>query len=191
VRHIAYTSVLNPAPGTSPVADDHRATEQALRDSGLAWTALRNGLYAEHRIGEAQAALAAGALHHNLGDGRTAFVSREDCAAVAVAVLTGGAEHDGKAYDVTGPELLGGDELAALYAEVGGAPVAAIAVEDAAWIAGGVAAGLPEPVAELLAGFGRGIREGHLAAVGDAVSRLTGRPPTPLRAVLEPALASA
>src|SRR3954453_15643577 len=168
VRHIAYTSVLNPAPGTSPVADDHRATEQALRDSGLAWTALRNGLYAEPRIGEAQAALAAGALPHNLGDGRTAFVSREDCAAVAVAVLTGGAEHDGKAYDVTGPELPGGAELAALYAEVGGAPVAAIAVDDAAWIAGGVAAGLPEPGAALLAGFGRGIPEGPLAAGGAA-----------------------
>ena len=185
VRHVAYTSIPNPAPGTSPVADDHRATEEAVQASGLAWTLLRNALYSEYRIPEAQSAVAAGALNHNLGAGRTAYVSRDDCAAVAAAVLADGAEHEGKAYDITGPELLGADDLARIYG------VPAVAVDDAAFVAGAVAAGLPEPVGQLLAGFGRAVREGHLDQRSDAVQRLTGRPPMSVAAVVEPALAGA
>jgi NAD(P)H dehydrogenase (quinone) len=185
VRHVAYTSISNPAPGTTPVADDHRATEEALKASGLAWTLLRNALYSEYRIPEAQAAQAAGALHHNLGDGRTAYVSRDDCAAAAAAVLAGGAEHDRQTYDITGQDVLGADDLARIYG------VQAVAVDDDAFVAGGVAAGLPEPVAQLLAGFGRAVREGHLAQRSDAVQRLTGHPAVSVAAVVEPALAGA
>lgn len=83
-----------------------------------AWTFLRNGLYSEYRIPEAQGAGASGVLRHNLGDGRTAFVARDDCAAAAAAVLAGGDEHSGQAYDITGPELLGATDLAQLYAEL-------------------------------------------------------------------------
>jgi NAD(P)H dehydrogenase (quinone) len=185
VSHVAYTSIPNPAPGTSPVADDHRATEEALKASGLAWTLLRNALYSEYRIPEAQSALPAGAFHHNLGDGRTAYVSRDDCASAAAAVLAGGAEHDGQAYDITGPELVGADDLARIYG------AEAVAVDDRAFVAGAVAAGLPEPVAELLAGFGRAVREGHLDQRSNVVERLTGRPAVSVAAVVEPALARA
>jgi NAD(P)H dehydrogenase (quinone) len=185
-RHIAYTSVPNPAPGTSPVADDHRATEEAIRASGVACTFLRNALYAEYRVAEAQAAIEHGAFHHNLGEGRTAYVSREDCAVAGAAVLAGGAGHEGKVYDITGPELLGAGDLARIYGELGGTMVEAIAVDDAAF-----AAALPEPVAALLTAFGRAIREGHLDQRSDAVAGLTGRPATPLADVLSSALARA
>jgi NAD(P)H dehydrogenase (quinone) len=192
VRHVAYTSLPNPsAANPAAVADEHRATEDALRASGLAWTLVRNALYSEHRIGEAQAAVASGVLHHNQGDGRTAYVSREDCAAAAAAVLAGGTRHEGKVYDITGPELLGGDDLAALYGSVGGAPVQAVAVDDDAYVAGALAAGLPEPVAGLLASFGAAIRGGHLDQVSTTVADLTGRGPRPLREVLEGALVAA
>jgi NAD(P)H dehydrogenase (quinone) len=192
VRHVAYTSLPNPvAENPAGVAAEHRATEEALRASGLQWTFLRNALYSEHRIAEARAALEHGALHHNQGDGRTAYVSREDCAAAAAAVLAGGDEHAGKAYDIAGPELLGGDDLAALYAEVGGAPVAAVAVDDAALVAGLTGAGLPEEVATLLASFGAAIRGGYLDQLGTTVEDLTGRAPRSVRDVLSGALAAA
>jgi NAD(P)H dehydrogenase (quinone) len=182
---IAYTSIPNPAPDNpAPVVPDHAATEEALRASGVAWTFLRNALYAEFRIPEAQAALAGGTFAHNQGDGVTAYVSREDCAAAAAAVLLGGAEHHDKAYDTTGPERFGGDDLAELYASVGGRPVAPVRVDDDAYAAGLVAHGVPEAAAPMLASFGRAIREGKLDQLSGDVEALAGRAPVTLRDVL-------
>ena len=58
VRHVAYTSLSNPvAENPAPVTPEHLATETALRESGMAWTFLRNNIYAEFQAtGAAQAA---------------------------------------------------------------------------------------------------------------------------------------
>jgi len=188
---IAYTSIGNPTEGNpAGVVPDHRATEEALKASGVAYTMLRNALYSEYRLPEAQAAIASGQFHHNQGDGVTAYVSREDCAAAAAAVLAGGDEHANKAYDITGPELLGGADLARIYGEAGGTAVAAIAVDDDAFMAGLVAAGVPAAAAPLLASFGRAIREGQLAQLSGDVEALTGRAPRAVGDVLAAALAA-
>jgi NAD(P)H dehydrogenase (quinone) len=186
VGHVLYTSIPNPTPDhPGPVPAEHRATEEAIRASGLAWTFLRNSIYAEMQSASAEAALASGRHVTNTGDGRTAFVSRQDCAAVAAAVLTGDG-HEGQAYDVTGPELLAADGLAALYAETGGKPVEVVQVDDAAYAAGLVEhAGLPPVVAEVYAAFGTATRLGFLDVRSDVVERLTGRPPHSVRAILE------
>jgi NAD(P)H dehydrogenase (quinone) len=182
---IAYTSIPNPAPSNpAAVVPDHAATEQLLKDSGVAWTFLRNALYSEYRIPELQGAAASGTFAYNSGDGASAYVSREDCAAAAVAVLLGGDEHAGKAYDITGAEAFTGAQLAELYASVSGRPVAATPVDDAAFIAGLESHGIPAPAARLIASFGIAIREGHLAQVSTAVQDLTGRAPIALRDVL-------
>ena len=189
VRAVAYTSFPNPsAENPSAVAADHRATEALLTASGLEWTLLRNALYSEFRIPEAQAALASGTFHHNQGEGRSAYVSREDCAAVAAAWLAAGSEHAGRTYDVTGPELLGADDLARTYAAAGGSPVIAATLDDDAFVAGMQGAGLPAEVAGLLASFGAAIRGGHLDQFPNTVEELTGRPPRPVSEVLASAL---
>ena len=122
VGHVAYTSIVNPVDDNpAAVVPSHKATEEALAASGLSWTFLRNGLYSEYRIDEAPMAKDNGSFHHNLGDGRTAYVSREDCAAAAAAVLRGGSEHDGQTYNITGPALLGAAELAELYGRLSAA----------------------------------------------------------------------
>ena len=186
VRSIAYTSIVNPSdsnPGAA--AADHRATEEHVRASGAAWTFLRNSIYSDMQVGPGAAALASGTLLTNAGDGRTAYVSRADCAAVAAAVLASDG-HDGKAYDVTGPEALGARDLAALYAELGGKPVEPVFVDDDAWIAAMVEhAGLPEPLARTLSTFGIAARRGYAEPVSTAVQDLTGRAPQTVREVLE------
>jgi NAD(P)H dehydrogenase (quinone) len=186
VRWAAYTGGVNPSdsnPGAA--AREHRATEEALRDSGLAWTFLRNSIYAETLVGGAGPALASGSLVTNAGDGRTAYVSRADCAAAAAAVLASDG-HDGKEYDITGPEALGEREVAALYAELGGRPVEPVFLDDDAWVAAMVQhAGVPEPVARTYATFGDAARRGYAAVVSTAVNDLTGRPPRTVREVLE------
>jgi NAD(P)H dehydrogenase (quinone) len=185
VRHVAYTSYLNPvAENPAVITPSHQATEKALRESGLAWTMLRNSFYAEYQVPGGAQAIATGRLVHNNGDGRIAYVSREDCAAAAAAVLTTEG-HENKSYDITGPEALSQDDVAALLSEVSGRPVEAVAVDDEAFIQGLNAAGLPEPAAREVASYGRAIREGFLGEASGAVENLTGRPPRSLREVFE------
>ncbi len=185
VGHVAYTSIVNPVDDNpAAVVPSHKATEEALAASGLSWTYLRNGLYAEYRGDELQLAKDNGAFHHNLGDGRTAYVSREDCAAAAAAVLRGGSEHDGQAYNITGPALIGAAELAEIYGRLSGREVEAINVPDEGIIEGIIGAGLPEFVARLIASFGTAIRGGYLDGLSDSVEKLTGRSPATLESVL-------
>src|SRR3954469_24599824 len=153
VQFIAYTSIPNPS-DSNPifVAAEHRATEEHIRASGVAWAFLRNNIYAEMQAGALQAAAATGQLVTN--GGPTGFVTRADCARVAAAVLRGG-DHDGREYDVTGPEALGPADLAAVFTDLTGRQVSAVAVDDETYAAGLVEhAGLPEAVAKIYATFG-------------------------------------
>jgi NAD(P)H dehydrogenase (quinone) len=184
---IAYTSIANPDPKQNPalVVPDHAATERGITGSGVPYTFLRNGLYSDYLIPEAQGALADGAFIYNTGDGATAYVSREDCAAAAAAVLAGGGEHAGKAYDITGPETLSGANLADLFASVSGTPVTALSVDDAAFVTRALDQGLPERVAELVTSIGTAIREQQLDQLTGDVEQLTGRKPVSVREMLE------
>jgi NAD(P)H dehydrogenase (quinone) len=169
------------------VAPSHHATEQALLRSGLEWTVLRNSLYADYQVPEAERSLATGELVHNRGRGAVAYVARDDCAAAAAAVLLGSG-HDGAIYDITGPESFTADDLAALYARLGGRAVRARDVADADFVTALVGAGGNDDHmrygAELVASFGRAIREGYMDSRTDDVARLTGRAPLPLQQVL-------
>ncbi len=184
VVHVAYTSVPNPTPeNPAMVVGEHSATEQAIEDSGLAWTMLRMGLYAEFQVPPGANAVASGRLVHNAGDGRTAYLSRADCAAAAGAWLVDGG-HEGVAFTVTGPELLSQADVAGLLSAVTGRPVEAVAVGDDEFIAGLIAAGVPETMAPGFATWGQAIRKGALNAQTSVVEDLTGRAPRTLREVL-------
>lgn len=184
VRHMAYTSVSGPtADNPAGVVADHAATEEALRESGLAWTMLRNNLYADMQVDSVAQAAATGQLVTNFGDGGAAYVTRADCAAVAAGVLTGEG-HEGKAYDVTGPHAYTAADLAELATEKSGKPVEVVQVDDEAYTAGLVSAGLPDFIAPLLTSFGTATRLGKLATVTDVVEQVGGRKPTPLSALI-------
>jgi NAD(P)H dehydrogenase (quinone) len=188
VRSIAYTSMVNPSDSNpTGVAPDHRATEDAVRASGLEWTFLRHAIYADVLAGPVQGAIASGRLVSNAGAGRCAYVAREDCAAVAAAMLTGG-DHAGRAYDVTGPAGLTVEDIAAIAAELGGREVEVVKLDDDAWVATMVKAGLDEGVARFAATFGIATRTGYAAPVSAVVQELAGRAPTPARDVLAAAL---
>ncbi len=125
VRHIVYTSYIMVDPACpSTVVPDHLRTHELLDDSGLDITYLRNGLYAGTPVTQIlPPAIARGMLIDNTDHARGASVHRDDCAAVAAAVLTSSG-HEGKTYDVTGPELLSFADLTALAARSPAAPSA-------------------------------------------------------------------
>jgi NAD(P)H dehydrogenase (quinone) len=190
VGHVIYTSGLKPAPpDPAVVAPSHHATELALARSGLDWTVLRNSLYADYQLPEAERVLETGELVHNRGSGKVAYVAREDCAAAAAAVLLAGG-HERAVYEITGPQTFTANELAALYGKIGKRPARTRAVSDAELVevlVGDAAADDHMRYgAELVASFGRAIREGYMDSCTDDVARLTGRSPLTLAQVLAP-----
>jgi NAD(P)H dehydrogenase (quinone) len=186
VRSVAYTGGANPSHSNPAVAmQDHREAEEALLASGLEWTFLRNGIYADSLLNGVDAVIATGRLVTNAGEGRTAYVARADCAAAAAAVLSGEG-HERKAYDITSRDALSPADVAALLSELSGRAVEPAYLSDDEWVATMVEhAGMPEPLARDIATFGIAARWGYLGAVSTTVRDLTGREPVSVRAVLE------
>jgi NAD(P)H dehydrogenase (quinone) len=183
VRHVIYTSIPEPEGNPAAAAPSHLATEVAARESGLAWTFLRNSLYADFQVPVVAQAITSGQLVTSAGEGRVAYVARDDCAAAAAAVLTQD-DHEGKTYDITGPEAIGPKDVAALAAELGHRPVEVVSVVYEALVAGMIEAGVPEAAARIGVSFVVAAREGFLDRVTSAVEDLTGKPPMSLREVV-------
>jgi NAD(P)H dehydrogenase (quinone) len=185
VRHVTYTSLTNPVPGhpTGMVVDEHRESEQLLISSGMAWTVLRFGAYADLQVPLGAMAVSYGKLVTNAGDGRIAPISRQDCAAAAVAVLTSDG-HAGKIYDVTGPEALSQTDIAALVSEVSGRPIQVVPIGDRKLAWGLARLGAPKPVARAIVNLGVATRENYFDLVDPSFETLTGRQPRSLRDVL-------
>lgn len=186
VRHIVYASYIMVDPACpSTVVPDHLATHELLDACGLDVTYLRNGLYAETPVTQIlPPAVARGVLVDNTDHARGAFVHRDDCAAVAAAVLTSSG-HEGRTYDVTGPELLSFADLTALAAKVSGRPVAYQSVDDDSFDAGLREAGVPDDVRGMIVSFGVSLRAGYGEPLTDTVERLTGRPARPITDLME------
>ncbi|MGY1592159.1 SDR family oxidoreductase [Geodermatophilus sp. SYSU D00708] len=185
VARIAYTSILGADDTPLVLAPDHLATEQMVRDSGLPFTLLRNGWYTEnYGQGLAQAKLT-GVVAGSAGDGRVASATRADyAAATAAALSTEG--HENAVYELSGDTAWSFDDLAAAYAELLGREVTYQRLGPDEHRAALVAAGLDEGTAGFVVALDGGIRAGALAATPGDLSRLAGRPTTPLLEGLRP-----
>lgn len=188
VKHLVYTSLAKASDESAvAIAQDHVLTERALAASGLGYTVLRNNLYAEVLLGSVGHAIASGKLVTARGDGAIAYVARSDCARAAAAALA--SDLDGqRVLEISGPEALTGDQLAALLSELSGRPVTHLSVPVEGFVQGLVAGGFPEPFAQVFASFEVAAAQGELGEVTDAVEALSGAAATPLRAVVAAAL---
>ncbi|MFJ5279219.1 SDR family oxidoreductase [Streptomyces parvulus] len=177
VALLAYTSA--PTSLKATLADDHRATEEVLVGSGVPYTLLRNGWYHENYTERLAPVLEHGAVVQAAGEGRISSASRADYAAAAVAVLTGEG-HENKAYELGGDEAWGFAEYAAELSRQTGREIAYTPVSAEAYTAILTGAGLPAPLAAILTGVEASIEKGELIVTTGDLSRLTGRPATPL-----------
>ncbi|WP_028059972.1 NAD(P)H-binding protein [Candidatus Solirubrobacter pratensis] len=185
VGHVVFTSIVNPVADnpTGANAWEPGKTETLLQQSGLAWTLLRFGSFAELVLPPAATAVQNGQLVTNNGRGRLVPISRRDCAeAAAVTLTTGG--HAGRTYEITGPQALSASDLAELYSDLSRKPVKVLQLNDAMlnWVLMGI--GTPMPFAWRLTAYGRAVRLGYFDVVDPAFERLTGRAPVSLRDVL-------
>jgi NAD(P)H dehydrogenase (quinone) len=175
VKHIGYTSITSPYPDPPSLASNtHFWTEARLISGGTNWSILRNNLYADYLLPTAQHAIATGHLFHAARSGRRAYVTRDDCAAAAAGALL---TTDGRRiFDISGPEALSSDDLAALFAKLSGRPVVAQNLPAEALIASMKKGGVPDVLAGVLTRFDTDAAKGYLGIVTNAVEELTGRP---------------
>ncbi|MDR3670108.1 MAG: SDR family oxidoreductase [Holophaga sp.] len=187
VQLLAYTSVLHADRSPLGLAAEHRETEAHLRASGLPFVLLRNGWYTENYAASIPGALQHGAFLGCAGEGRIASAARADYAAAAAAVLLQVGQA-GRVYELAGDTAY---TLADLALEVGRQtgktlPYRNLTPEE--YRAALLAAGLPEGLAALLADSDAGAAQGALLDEGRQLSRLIGRPTTPLASVVARAL---
>ncbi len=179
VRLIAYTSILHADTSGMSLAAEHKATEEAIRASGLPFVFLRNGWYTENYTENLAPALAHGAFFGSSGQGRIAAASRADYAAAAVAVLTS-TGHENKVYELAGDTDFTTAELAAEVSRQTGKPVVYKDLSQADHVGALIGVGVPPPFAELVADSDAGAGRGDLNDTSGDLRRLIGRPTTPL-----------
>jgi len=188
VARLAYTGVLGGPEADFDLAADHKATEQAILDSGLSYTFLRNGWYNENYTAQLPVQLEHGVVGA-AGDGRIGSASRLDFAAAAAVVLTGEG-HEKKAYELNGDAAWSLAEYAAEVSAQSGKTVTYNEVPVEALVGILTQAGLPEPLPQILANVDQAIERGLLAGRGSDLSRLIGRPTTPIADSISAALKS-
>jgi NAD(P)H dehydrogenase (quinone) len=185
VALLAYTS----APGTlkAKLADTHRATEQVLLESGLPYVLLRNNWYSELITLQLPQVLQHGVIIQAAGQGRIASATRDDYAAAAVTVLTG-TGHEGATYELSGDVAWSFAEYAAEVSRQTGREIMYNPVSSAEYTEILTKAGLPELYAGILADSEASMAKGELSGADGSLSRLIGRPTTPIAETIAAAL---
>lgn len=174
LKHLVYTSFQGAAADSKFLySRDHHESEQYLRASGVPYTLLRDSLYMDVAPGFFDEH---GVLRGPAGNGAVAWISREDVARAAVAVLLQPGE-PGAAYDLTGPEALTLDETAQRFSVLCGRELRYEdeSIEDARrWRS---QTGAPAWEVDVWTGTYLAIKAGELGKISNTVEQLTARKP--------------
>ncbi len=187
VSLLAYTSLLHVDTSPLGLAGEHAATEAYLGQSGVPFVLLRNGWYTENYLASIPPALQHGAFIGSAGEGRIASAARADYAEAAAVALTT-PDQSGKVYELAGDESYTLAEFAAELSRQSGKQIPYVNLPESEFKAALVGAGLPEPLAGLLADSDAGASKGGLFDDKRQLSALIGRPTTPLAALMQAAL---
>ncbi|PBQ32833.1 NAD(P)-dependent oxidoreductase [Sphingobacteriaceae bacterium] len=188
VKRIVYTSFdRKNETSTSPIAmiaESHLHTEKAIKASGLQYTILRNNLYMDMLpmfIGDK--AVETGVIYQPSGDGKAAYLLREDMAEIAANVLinTG---HENKEYVVGGATAYSYAEIAELISELTGKTMQHVSPSKEEYIKTLTEANVPTEFVHVFAGFADAKKQGELDTVGTETETLLGRKATSMKAFL-------
>lgn len=188
VAHLAYTSVLHADRSRLGLAEEHRQTEALIADSGLAHTLLRNGWYTENYTASIPPALQHGAFIGSAGQGRISSAARADYAEAAAIALLDDQAGQRVVYELAGDDAYTLTEFAAELSRQTGRTIPYVDLAEAEYRGALTGAGLPGPLANLLADSDAAAGQGALYDADRAMSRLMVRPTTPFAQTVAQAL---
>ena len=181
VRHLVYTSIVNPSPNSQfGATPGHFATEEYLRTSGLTYTIFRNTLYLDlvpMLVG--QDVVTSGKIYFAAGDGKVSYALRDEIGQALANVLTT-TGHDNQTYDIAPGPAYSFQDIAATLSEVTGQPVAYVPISGDDLAAGMRQHQVPEPMIALLQGMASAMQAGEFDLASPTFERLLGRRPTDL-----------
>lgn len=179
VAKLVYTSATKATTSDLVLAPEHKATEEAISAAGIPAVILRNNWYTENYVGDVAAAADTGVILASAGPGRVASASRADYAEAAAVVLSEDG-HIGQVYELAGDVAWNFDDLAAAASDVVGRDVRYTPVSTEEHAAALEATGLDTGTIGFVTALNANIRDGALAETDGTLSRLLGRPTTPL-----------
>lgn len=185
---IAYTSIFQADVNPIGLAGVHRATEQAIAETGLPAVLLRNGWYTENYTASLAGSVERGQIAGSAGQGRIASAARADYAEAAAVVLTRD-DQAGKVYELTGDTTWTLSDLAAAAASGSGKEVVYTDLPAEQYTGILESVGLPGFVVELVVDADVQVSRGALAGVTGDLAGLLGLPTTPLATTVEQTLA--
>jgi NAD(P)H dehydrogenase (quinone) len=188
VKWIVYTSLLHAETSAiKSLSGEHLVTEADLKASGVPFTLLRNGWYTENYTASVPGAVAGGAFLGSAAGAKISSAARADYAEAAAVVLTSEGQQ-GKVYELAGDQAYTLADLAAEISRQTGKTIPYKNLSEAEYAAALIGFGLPAPVAEAYAAFDAGAALGALFEDGHQLSKLIGRPTTPLATSVADAL---
>lgn len=155
----------------------HGEVEKQLADSGIAYTLLKPNGFMQNTLGFASTIASQGAFYAPLKDAKVSYVDARDIVAVAAKTLTG-TGHEGKAYEITGPEALSNHDIAEKLSVALDTKVAYVDVPPDAARQGMLAVGMSEWLADALIELFAFYTGGHAAMVTNTVSEVAKKEPT-------------
>ncbi|MFD2516185.1 SDR family oxidoreductase [Pontibacter locisalis] len=178
VKHIVRLSALgaDAEPGIQ-LGRWHREIEKYIEDSGISYTFLRPASFMQNFVTYSDKSIKEeGRFYQSKGEGKVAYIDTRDIAAVAVEALIGEG-HEGKIYELTGPEALSNDDVAQIISEVTGKQVAYVdvPVQEAKLVM--KEQGVPEKLADALVELDEVYKAGYSNEVNDEVQYVTGKKP--------------
>ena len=187
-QRILYTSHMGASANSAFVPmRDHAAAEEALKASGIAFTSLRNGFYADSGVMLMGPLLQTGEVVAPQ-DGPVSWIAHNDLADAAVLAITGDGELDGITPALTGSEALNLAELAEIVSEVTGREISRVKVSDEAYRDTMLSRGTPEHLVDLFGGLFKASRANEFARVDPRLAILLGCPLVSMRQVLSDAI---
>lgn len=180
VKHILYTSIQRKTDSDSSpinfVVDSHVATENAIKESGLSYTLLRNNLYMDMLPWVLGEKVLETGIFYPAKDGKIAYAVKSDIAeATANILIKDGFEN--KEYNISNSHSMSFQEVANHLSEISGKEVAYTSPDVASYKSILVNAGVPAFAADMLAGFAEGANAGELEAGNSDLPVLLGREP--------------
>jgi NAD(P)H dehydrogenase (quinone) len=189
IGFLAYTSISKADASAMQLVAEHKATEQIIRESGIPFALLRNSWYFENYTDRLASIMEHEAVFGSARQGRVSAASRADYAAAAAVVLTS-ENHENKIYELGGDNAFTLTELAAEISEQTKREIVYCDLPVEEYAQALIGAGLPEPLARILADADLGIERGDLLVNSGDLSQLINRPTTTLAEAIAFALRS-